>query len=61
MVCTYDVCVMRSLDEAETRSVLGGLCGVIQATKDKVVCTRALWCLSRQTLDAAVLAQEVGY
>ena len=46
-----------SHDEAVT--ILRALCGAVIETANKNVCTRALWCLAKQTLPVEAVEAEV--
>ncbi len=49
----------RNLSKEDSIKVLNVLSEVIFQTQDKQCCTRALWCLSKQTLGTEVLDKQV--
>ena len=58
-LCLNEEDITKSLGSKNTSSILQTLCGAINNATDKTVCTRALWCLSKQKCDKTALENEV--
>lgn len=55
----FEMYIFSRMDEKDAESVLNTLCEVIVETTEKSTCTRALWCIAKQTLSTQVLQRKV--
>ncbi|XP_022090786.1 telomere-associated protein RIF1-like isoform X2 [Acanthaster planci] len=57
--CLHLTDISRAFTPEDASTVVKALCNALLKTKDKSTCTRALWCLSKQTFSQQIIKNEL--